>query len=547
MTDREKDEAAARILAVIRGRQETLSHADTEDILDRARRRAHATDGAPGAGFAWDPARRPAGSSPHMRLADRCLFALGGVLLAVYFFRLTRPSLHVYFSPDDLMNLYRSWIFPAGALLKANLLFFLNSGFIRPMGSVWYRLIYDVAGFHPFWFHAANLAILLANAWLTYAVARPLAGSREAASLTALGMSYQPRLASLYFDTGFVYDVLCYFFLFAALVLYLGARERNERLRPWRWATLFVLYICALNSKEMAVILPPLLAAYELVYHAPQSWRLASLRDWLLRESRAAVLAGAVAVLFLIGRSMGTSALTTGAAYRPSFTWSQFTRTSGHFLGDFLHTPDWPAWEVLLLWAVMASVVWGARSRALAFAWLFLMISPLPVAFILPRSAAQYYVCVFGWVLYAAVLLARLASVLARDAGPAHWWMARARGAVLFVVLMAILYSAYKPLGYGSFAGTLPGVEENRRTVAQLHAAAPAIPHGSRLLFLDDPVAPSFYDLLFMVRLSYHDPSLEVFRAKTMTKTPAPAEFSSYDYVFDYRDHRFFALLQPRR
>ena len=46
------------------------------------------------------------------------------------------------------MNLYRSWYFPLAALFKANILFFLPSDFIRPMGSVWYRAIYFFAGFH---------------------------------------------------------------------------------------------------------------------------------------------------------------------------------------------------------------------------------------------------------------------------------------------------------------------------------------------------------------------------------------------------------------
>jgi hypothetical protein len=556
MTDREKDSLAAQVLAVIQARFDPPGPEDTVDILERARRQMQAPAparspspvAAPVPVPVPEPVRAPfvpSGPAPDLRLVDRCLLAAGALLLAVYFFRLTRASLQVYFTPDDLMNLYRSWIFSAGSLLKANLLFFLNSDFGRPMGSLWYRVIVDFAGFHPYWFHASNLAILAANIWLTYAVARRLAGSREIAALTALAMAYQRRLAWLYFDTGFIYDVLCYFFLFAALALYLRARERDAALRPWQWTGLFVLYICALNSKEMAVMLPAFLGSYELLYHPPAAWQPAALYRWLLREGRATLIAGAVAVLFVVGRSTGPLSLTHNAAYRPSFTWTQFMLTSRHFAGDFLAMPDWPAWAVLGLWTALALVAWLLRSRVLAFAWLFLMLSPLPIAFIATRGSTQYYVCVFGWMLYAAVLLVKLASLALGGVPLPDWWLVRARGAALFVVLMAILYWAYKPLGYAGLTSVSEEAPDNRHTVEQLHAAAPALRKGSSLLFLNDPVRPEWYNLLFMVQLSYADPSLRIFRVKEMKQHPNDREIASYDYVFDYRDGRFLVLKQP--
>ena len=554
MTDREKDELAAQVLAVIRARFDPPGPADIADILERARHEAEAPVPAspptpvPEAAAAPPPVSvppRPMRTAPDMRRVDGFLFAAGALLLACYFFRLTRASLHVYFTPDDLMNLYRSWIFSAGRLLKANLLFFLNSDFGRPMGSLWYRVIIDFAGFDPLWFHASNLGILAANIWLTYVVARRLAGSCEIAALTALAMAYHERLGWLYFDTGFIYDVLCYFFLFAALALYLRVRARSAALLPWQWGALFALYICALNSKEMAVMLPAFLGAYELLYHPPQAWQARALYRWLLREGSATLLTGAVAALFVVGRSTGPLSLTHNAAYRPSFTWTQFMLTSRHFAGDFLAMPDWPAWAVLLLWAALAAIAWVARLRVLGFAWLFLMLSPLPIAFIAPRGSAQYYVCVFGWMLYAAVLLSKLGAFLTRGVRLEEWWLSRARGAALFVVVMAVLYSAYKPLGYDSISSASLEAPENRITVAELHAAAPTIRPGSRLLFLNDPIRPDWYNLLFMVRLSYADPSLEVFRVKQMKQPPNDKEIASYDYVFDYHDGRFFELKKP--
>jgi len=295
----------------------------------------------------------------------------------------------------------------------------------------------------------------------------------------------------------------------------------------------------------MALMLPAFLGSYELLYHPPRAWQPATLYRWLLREGRATLLTGAVAVLFVVGRSLGPLSLVHMSAYRPSFTWTQFMLTSRHFLGDFFATPDWPAWTVLLLWAALAAFALVTRSRVLGFAWLYLMLSPLPIAFIETRGSAQYYVCVFGWMLYAVVLLTKLAAFLTRGLPLAEWWLSRARGAALFLVSMAILYAAYKPLGYAGIYSAAETAALYRNSVAQLHSVAPTIRPGSHLLFLHDPVAVDHWDLFFMVRLSYDDRNLQVARVKEMKQPLSDQEIASYDYVFDYHDGRFFVLKKP--
>jgi hypothetical protein len=110
---------------------------------------------------------------------------------------------------------------------------------------------------------------------------------------------------------------------------------------------------------------------------------------------------------------------------------------------------------------------------------------------------------------------------------------------------MAILYWSYKPLGYAGITSASIEAEDNRNTVATLHAAAPTIRPGSRLLFLNDPIPADWFNLIFIVQLSYHDPTLRVFRVKEMKEPPTADEIVKYDYVFDYHDRRFFALKQP--
>src|SRR5437588_237313 len=118
-----------------------------------------------------------------MRNRNSLLKVLTPVFIAVYFLWFAKDALHAYFSPDACMTLYLSWIDSAGALVKANLLFFLNLPPFRPMTSAWFRVIFGLAGFNPVAFHIASLLVLTANIWLTYCVSRHLTRSRETAAL----------------------------------------------------------------------------------------------------------------------------------------------------------------------------------------------------------------------------------------------------------------------------------------------------------------------------------------------------------------------------
>src|SRR5580704_12738325 len=109
--------------------------------------------------------------------------------------------------------------------------------------------MYSIAGFHPAPFKIVNLAILVANIFLTYFVARRLTSSRTCAAVTALAAAYHGKAVALYFDTGYVFDVLSYFFYFATLVIYLRAREARSFLTARELAALCILFVCALNCK----------------------------------------------------------------------------------------------------------------------------------------------------------------------------------------------------------------------------------------------------------------------------------------------------------
>jgi hypothetical protein len=502
----------------------------------------------------------------------KLLPAVAPLFISIYFLALTWRAVYTYFSPDDLLNLYQSWWHPAPLLIRANLLFFEPSLWPRPMASLWLRSIYSVAGFHPAPFKAIELAVLVANIFLTFAVARRLAGSRTAAALTALAAAYHGQAAHLYFDTGYVFDVLCYFFYFSAVIVYLRARRGAQtsagehQFPTWsELAACCALFVCALNSKEIAITLPVFILLYELLYHSPPYVR-ATIRGtasrektlaapWMMAARRwAGVLAtGAIALAVLAGRILHGS-LIQESAYQPAITWARFIDTSTAFAGKlFLHARPFTPATLLSLWTAMLAIAWLSRSRALRFAWLFVMLSPLPVAFIDARGLAQYYIPLFGWALYAGVLLNLLFSWVLRRFHAANPARTRAyASAALLAGLVLLLYPRWKSYLPDHPASVFLEAEDNRSIARQLRHLEPHLRPGARLLFLDDPIRPDWFNLTFLVRLLYRNRSIVIHRAKPdvaqAEKPPealTPAMLAAYDHVFDCRGGYFRELSSP--
>src|SRR5205823_6534770 len=84
------------------------------------------------------------------------------------------------------------------------------------------------------------------------------------------------------------------------------------------------------------------------------------------------------------------------------------------------------------------------------------------------------------------------------------------RAAGLFLAVAAILYPQHRREGGFTKKVAAQSGEELRPVAAALHSVRPSFPPGARMLFLNDPIRPDVHDLLFLIRLSYHDRSLMV-------------------------------------
>jgi hypothetical protein len=152
-----------------------------------------------------------------------------------------------------------------------------------------------------------------------------------------------------------------------------------------------------------------------------------------------------------------------------------------------------------------------------------------------------------GWSLYAAVLLVMarrlLVSLLVR--------LGRLQGervqmaSVVALPLVLALFLA--PHHRRESAKTLPAFEDfqppSRRVAGELIALRPSLPHGARVLFMDQPFARHEYFLTFLTPLLYRDMSI---RVEEVPVGHGPLTGNGpYDAVFTFQQGRLVDATGP--
>jgi hypothetical protein len=134
--------------------------------------------------------------------------------------------------------------------------------------------------------------------------------------------------------------VLCGFFYFAALTYYVHVREKVAYLRPLQPVLFLGLYICARNSKEMAVTtLPVIVLIYELL-KSPRWTNWNAFLFWTWRSAGPSLIAGATTAIYLYSKIYGTGSVTRLDSYRPAHSWHNFVTSNARFVGDLLYIPE---------------------------------------------------------------------------------------------------------------------------------------------------------------------------------------------------------------
>jgi hypothetical protein len=427
------------------------------------------------------------------------------------------------FTGDDMMNLYGAWSGSAAEILTGQ----------RPLGALVYRGLFTLFGLHPLPLRLVCFGLLIANLALLYAFCARLTHSREVAVLACLLAAYHAHLADLYWNSGMIYDLLCYFLVLLVLVLYFRIRQSGHY-PGWRPNVVLIgLYLCALGAKETAVVLPPLIALYEWIYEAqlPYSW--SRIRRWLAGGASFLYWSVPITLLFIIYRTTGGYAMTANPSYALHPSLHVFMAGWKHYLADLFYGIRFNSLAVILLLTLLLGLAARTRRRELLFAWCVIMVGALPIIFISPRGLYAMYVALPGWYLYAGSLLV-LVRVGALRYLPrfAEGFAVRPDQLAMFVALVALLIQLHwhrKPIGYLGIADNDSAI---RPVLEQLATQNRPLPRGAKVLFLSDPYPIDEWVLTFMFRLHYRDKNIQVVRAKVWPALAVPEVRQQYDRVY---------------
>ncbi len=383
------------------------------------------------------------------------------------------------------------------------------------MGAVFYLPIYYVFGMNPLPYRVAVLALLAANIFLSWRVGWLLTKSRAAATLTAVLVWAHASMVSIYYNTSMIYDVLAFFFTALMLWIYMRGRERG-RLSWMTGAAVILIYLAAINSKEIAVVGAGWVVAYELLYWRP--WKLG-----------VPIVLSAIAVAFTAARALGPNSLSKQDGYQLQITAHRFFINARIYFNDFFYSSYFStSRKVVIAWALAGIFCAIVRKRELWWSWFAISTATLPVIFtLLPRAGGSLYLPLLAMALWmasaATVLFARW---------PVGQWAA--------VALVALLM--------------VPGTLHywNERTVILLHdqqltwtvltqlRELPKPRPGSRVLIVENPFPD--WDTYFMATLLWNDHTLDVQLGNHMNKPEDPQRF---DWVLTFVGDRLKVLKGP--
>ncbi|HWQ53247.1 MAG TPA: hypothetical protein VN442_06150 [Bryobacteraceae bacterium] len=175
------------------------------------------------------------------------------LVVAALFLVANRGAYNGYFSDDELDNISWAPAVPVSVFAEALVSPRFQPGNFRPVGHLYFHLAGKAFGLdfrkYVFPIHAIHLL----NVWLLWMLIRRMGGTPFAAGAGSVLFAFHMAVFDVYWKPMYVFDLLCATFCLAALLLWTQGR----------WLLAFAAFWLAYKSKELAVMLPFVLAAYE--------------------------------------------------------------------------------------------------------------------------------------------------------------------------------------------------------------------------------------------------------------------------------------------
>lgn len=388
------------------------------------------------------------------------------ILLAIYL-----PALGRGFVKDDF-----GWILAARVHEWADLLRIVGSnvGFYRPLVTLTFSLDHALWGLNPYGYGLTNLALCVANAALIYALACRFQIPRAAALAGA---------AVWVFNFHAVNMALLWLSGRTALLVTLFALGTTHAMLAGRRLAAGALCLCALLSKEEAVMLPALLSAFAVLgpqgsASSPVVKRLRNVleRTWALWLALA---------IYLLLRSRSGAFGPSGAPW-----YYQFSFDPALLARNLLEYADRAGTTAAIAVIVVLAYTGWKRLRfpdgeraALLLAVLWIPAAYALTMFLPVRSSLYALLPSVG-----SALIAAAVSAAASRADP----VAFRRAAITLLVLAALLVPVY-----WSRNDRWTDVADVSARVMSLVEAAAARRASGHVVLLDDPAAPVTFDETF--------------------------------------------------
>jgi hypothetical protein len=299
-----------------------------------------------------------------------------------------------------------------------------------------------------------------------------------------------------------------------------------------------LLYTAALDSKELAVSLPVVIAVWEILFEPPK-WRPVEMLRWIRGGFLPPLLTGVMTAAYIWGRVINPSGIgELVEAYRPHYTLGTALETTSRYLNDLFYTRtffDAKKTAVFILLLLVSALI--ARSRSLLLCWVVFVAGILPMAFIQLRPLAAVWIPVSGLIVYSAIAAAMLRDLLLRAAGRLPWKPV----AQVALFLLAAWLTRQQPgirYIYNASMREYLSIYNVRRSFATL---CPSMPKGSSVLIVTDPLNGSF-STAFLVQLMYRGFVANVSPLFTYKRPITRVEARQYTFIFDYQDGKLTRL-----
>ena len=295
--------------------------------------------------------------------------------------------------------------------------------------------------------------------------------------------------------------------------------------------------------------------------HGWADWK-AFLR-WIRSYTAPSLIAGLLTVFYIYGKLHGTGSLTSLDPYRPKYSWDTFTASNANFVGQLLfagHTVTPIA--LLLLWALVFIYAFLRRDRTLQLMAFWIVIVPLPLAFIVPtRGDASLYLLLFGWAMIFAKVTFDLITLIwkfsvfignrvipaatSASVGDASRRVASRGFGIVAMLLVAFALAAFTQRENQRLR--VPWLNVGAKTSHVIHtfrslALRPS--HGSSiLLLLKENLFQNKWNVFFIASLVWNDHSLRIWVENVNELTPQ--QQANVDYIISVSEFDADVIRSP--